>query len=60
MKFVMGCTVKASSHKYQKLLSYVKIDENTQLVSKVVRRQNGEQPYIQTRAIQALPRRRKR
>ena len=34
---------------------FVKIDENTQLKSKVVSRQSGEQPYIQTRAISGTP-----
>ena len=34
---------------------FVKIDENTQLVSRIVSRQSGEQPYIQTRAISGTP-----
>ena len=49
-------TVKASSVNIKSFYCpYVKIDEKTQLVSKVVRRQNGEQPYIQTRAISGTP-----
>ena len=34
---------------------YVKIDENTELVSKMVKRQKGEIPYIQTRAKSGTP-----
>ena len=34
---------------------FVKIDENTQLVSRIVTRQSGEQTYIQTRAISGTP-----
>ena len=34
---------------------YVKIDENTELVSKMVKRQKGETPYIQTRAKSGTP-----
>jgi hypothetical protein len=34
---------------------FVKIDENTKLISSIVRRQNGEAPYIQTRAKNGTP-----
>ena len=34
---------------------YVKIDQNTKLVSKLVTRQKNERPYIQTRAINGKP-----
>ena len=34
---------------------FVKIDEDTELVSSVVKRQEGEAPYIQTRAKNGAP-----
>jgi len=34
---------------------FVKIDENTELISSVVSRQEGEEPYIQTRAKNGKP-----
>jgi hypothetical protein len=34
---------------------FVKIDENTELVSRLVRRQPSEEPYIQTRAKSGTP-----
>ena len=34
---------------------FVKIDENTQLSAKVVRRRPEEEPYIQIRALNGIP-----
>jgi len=39
----------------QFICPYVKLDENTKLVSKIVKRRDGEEPYIQTRAISGTP-----
>ena len=47
-----GVRIVRGSQKYTNyfICPYVKIDENTELISKVVKRQAGEMPYIQTRA----------
>ena len=39
----------------QFICPFVKIDENTELVSRLVRRQPSEEPYIQTRAKSGTP-----
>ena len=47
-----GVRIIRGSKKYTNhyICPYVKIDENTELISRVVKRQIGEIPYIQTRA----------
>ena len=47
-----GVRIVRGSQKYTNyfICPYVKINENTELISKVVKRQAGEMPYIQTRA----------
>ena len=34
---------------------YVKIDENTKFITRYIRRRGGEEPYIQTRALNGKP-----
>ena len=52
-----GVRIVRGSHKYTNhfICPYVKIDENTELISNVVKRQAGEMPYIQTRAKNGNP-----
>ena len=52
-----GVRIVRSSKKYTNhfICPYVKIDENTELISRVVKRQIGEIPYIQTRAKNGAP-----
>ena len=52
-----GVRIVRSSIKYINhfICPYVKIDEDTELISRVVRRQSGETPYIQTRAKKGNP-----
>jgi len=52
-----GVRIVRGSQKYTNdfICPYVKIDENTELISKVVKRQAGEMPYIQTRAKNGNP-----
>ena len=52
-----GVRIVRGSRKYTNdfICPYVKIDENTELISKVVKRQAGEMPYIQTRAKNGNP-----
>ena len=52
-----GVRIVRSSKKYTNhfICPYVKIDENTELISRVVKRQSGEKSYIQTRAKSGNP-----
>lgn len=52
-----GVRIIAGSEKFcdHFICPYVKIDEDTELISRVVRRQSGEIPYIQTRAKSGNP-----
>jgi hypothetical protein len=51
VRIVRGSKIFASHF----ICPYVKIDANTELVSKMVKRQKGETPYIQTRAKSGTP-----
>ena len=52
-----GVRIVKGSKEYARyfICPYVKIDANTELVSKMVTRQKGEIPYIQTRAKRGTP-----
>ena len=52
-----GVRIVRGSKKYTNhfICPYVKIDENTQLISRVIKRQVNELPYIQTRAKSGKP-----
>ena len=52
-----GVRIVKGSKEYARcfICPYVKIDANTELVSKMVTRQKGEIPYIQTRAKSGTP-----
>ena len=52
-----GVRIVTGSHSLtdQFICPFVKIDENTELVSRLVRRQPSEEPYIQTRAKSGTP-----
>jgi hypothetical protein len=52
-----GVRIIRGSKKYTNhfICPYVKINENTELISRVVKRQIGEIPYIQTRAKNGAP-----
>ena len=52
-----GVRIVRGSKKYTNhfICPYVKIDENTELISRVVKRQETEIPYIQTRAKSGKP-----
>ena len=52
-----GVRIVRSSKKYTNhfICPYVKIDDNTELISRVVKRQSGEISYIQTRAKSGNP-----
>ena len=49
---IVECSPELTSHF---VCPFTKIDKNTELVSKVVHRRAEEEPYIQTRAINAEP-----